>query len=544
MRNIRLAILFYCLLFGCLFFFTLNFNYVEGDDAATILYHLCGRNPQIQQPYAAYNSGFDLLLEMSGLQSEPALRTFAVWVSFVSGLLVLVLLALLLETIFKDSPESPKRRLYFYLLLPFLLPDMIFHSLIINASNVSLVFLLGSLVCFVRFLQKGRYALLLWSMVLLAVSIPFRWTTLIALPLYIGFFTYYHPPRQYTRALWLLLLRIVLANAAAVILGLALIGLTGYDLADMYRTITSATGYMDVGTVSALSLLASASAFLTPGLLLLLLLGVFAVWKAKRRTISGLSGLLLFSVAPFVVLGFYPFYKYSITALPVLFIFLFIGFGYLKGQRILSGIFIAAIALPWFVGIQIEAKGTFYGPGFGWQVRKMEGNFSAGNNPDNRIKIERAYPKLSAGFLMPMAEGPRPLYGYFYAFFAGQWKQQITDFTEEREQLFDFLKKNPDAAYFEEGKFYFLCDLYRHGFRTGTGFLESDQGSYRVFSNGQRNIVVREVPSEAKAVWMSEYMARAKHPVVFRSSYSNDILKLASMQNLRLPGPFTAIKEK
>lgn len=544
MKNIRLAILFYFLLFGYLFFFTLNFNYVEGDDAATILYHLCGRNPQIQQPYAAYNSGFDSLLQMSGLQGEPALRTFAVSVSFVSGFLILVLLALLLETIFKDSPESPKRRLYFYLLLPFLLPDIIFHSLIVNASNVSLVLLLGSLVCFVRFLQKERYGLLAWSMVLLAVSIPFRWTTLIALPLYIGFFTYFHPLKKYTRPTWLLLLRIVLANVAAVILGLLLIGLTGYNLTDMYRTVTSATGYMDASAVSALSLLASGSAFLTPGLLLLLLLGVFAVWKAERQTISAMSGLLLFSVAPFVVLGFYPFYKYSITALPVLFIFLFIGFGYLKGRRILSGIFIAAVAIPCLVGIQIEAKGTFYGPGFGWQLRKAEANLSTENNPDDRIKIERAYPKLSAGFLMPMAEGPRPLYGYFYALFAGQWKQQVADFTQEREQLFDFLEKNPDAAYFEEGKFYFLCDLYRHGFRTETGFLESDQGDYRVFRKGQRSIVVREVPSEAKAAWMSQYMARANHPVVFRSSYSNDILKLASMQNLRLLGPFTAIKEK
>src|SRR4051812_34368102 len=103
MKNTKLAILFYCFLYLLLFFFTLNFNYVEGDDAATILYHLCGRNPEIQRPYAAYNSGMDFLLQYSGLSREQDLRTFAISISFFSGLLVLVFSALLLERLFEDS---------------------------------------------------------------------------------------------------------------------------------------------------------------------------------------------------------------------------------------------------------------------------------------------------------------------------------------------------------------------------------------------------------------------------------------------------------
>jgi hypothetical protein len=65
--------IYYTVLYSILYFSTLNLNYVEGDDAATVLYHLCGRNTAIQKPYAAYNSGLDYIIQASGLITEQVL---------------------------------------------------------------------------------------------------------------------------------------------------------------------------------------------------------------------------------------------------------------------------------------------------------------------------------------------------------------------------------------------------------------------------------------------------------------------------------------
>lgn len=550
MRNTKLAILFYFLIFLYLLFFTLNFNYVEGDDAATVLYHLCGRNPQIQEPYAPYNSGMDFLLQCSGLTTEGGLRTFAVLISFISGFLILAFSAVLLELLFEDTAlVRPRRRFYFYLLLPFLLPDLIFHSLIINASNVSFAFLLASLVFFVKYLKGENTKSLVLSTLLFAVSIPFRWTTLIALPLYAGLFLYFHPFGNYPREIWREAFKVAAANIVGTILAFLLIWLTGYDLNDMYATVTSTTGYMEKSEVSALSLLASGTAFLTPALLLLVLLGFFQIYRWSQwgwiKWISVL-GFLAMSISPFVLLGFYPLYKYSMTLLPLLSLLMLFGFNLLKEHKILNGLFIAAAVIPWIVGIQIKASGTFCGPGFELNTSKVAAaNMQSGKNPDSRVKIEKINPVFDSGLYMPMPEGPRPLYGYAYVLFGGAWKNQIDLFTQEREKLFDFLMQHPNAEYFQDRmSSYFSCDLYRKGFKTDTDFLEDEDGAYREFSNGNNKVSIRIVKGGNKSAWMAGYLKTAKHPVAFRSSYSNDILKLATTADVKILGPFTAIKEQ
>ncbi|MFT3795433.1 hypothetical protein [Flavobacterium sp.] len=550
MRNTHLAILFYLLLFGLLLGCTLNFNYVEGDDAATILYHLCGRNPYIQPPYAAYHSGMDWLLEMSGLQQETSLRVFAVSVSFASGFLVLAFLVLLLESLFSgDSIVTARNRLYFYLLLPLLLPDLLFHSLIINASNIAFALLLASLLVFVRFLKRGQYFYLVGSMVLFGLSVPFRWTMLMALPLYAGLFLYFHPFGHYGKRTWWLAVKIAIANSIGVVLALVCIGISGYDLAEIRQTITSGTGYLEKSEVSALAMLASASAFLTPALLLLLL---FALVKLRALKVAGQSismavlGLLLLSVSPFLWFGFYPMYKYSMTVLPALLVLLLLGFDWLMRHRILRPVLLAAVVLPWLVGIEIEAKGTFCGPGFEMHTNRVGQKYDTATrkNPDNRIKIESISPVFGAGFYMPMAEGPRPLYGYGYVLLGGQWKKQIDLFTQEREQMFAFLEQHPKARYFQEGKFYFLCDLYRHGYSTKTSVQRSFNGGFYLYNKGKKGLIINEFPTGDKLQRVVESIKEWPFPVVIRSSYSNDIMQLAQMADVTLIGPFTAISNK
>lgn len=552
MKNTTVAILFYCFLYLLLFFFTLNFNYVEGDDAATVLYHLCGHNPYVQKPYAAYNSGMDFLLRYSGLHSEQALRVLAVSLSFISGLLVLVFSVLLLETLFdRSEATTPGSRLYFYLILPFLMPDMIFHSLIVNSSNISFVFLLVSLLLFIRYLKGKPDRYLICAMLFFAISIPFRWTMLIGLPFYAGFFLYFHPLQNYPRPIWLLAGKIFLANIAAVILSVLLIRITGYDLDGIRATIASATGYLEKSDVSILGMTAAGTAFLTPALLLLVVFAFVRIYTLqKSRKPMGMRAfwLVLFSASPFFLLGFYPLYKYSMTFLPALFVLLLFGFDYLRGKYMLRAVFMVSVFVPWLVGIQIDASGTFCGPGFEISMDKKSGSGHniQGNNPDKRVKIEKVRPAFASGFYMPMPEGPRPLYGYAYVVFGG-WKSQIAKFTSEREAIFAFMTQHKNTAYFQDRpSSMFACDLYRHGFKTEGNFEPHAGIASRFFTKGKDTVAIHVVPGNAKSAWIKDYFDKTARPAIFRSSYSNDMLKLQAYQsaNITFLGPFTAIKPK
>jgi len=551
MKNIYYIFGFYFLLFVYLYFFTLNFNYVEGDDASTILYHLCGRNAQIQQPYASYNSGLDFLLEISRLHSEVSLRTFAVLVSFVSGFLVLFLFAVFLDVFFDGSERvTTKNKFYFYFLLPFIVPDIIFHSLIINSAYISFVFLLGSLIMFIRFLKTNRNLFLYISTVLFAIAIPFRWTMLIALPLYMGFALYYHPIQNYSKNTLLLFFKIVAANIVGVILALFFIYITGYNLVDFYNTVVSTTQYIENSEKSALVYVSTASAFLTPSLLFLVFLGCIGIYQQnKKRSKYGLSmlALVVLSISPCFVVGFFPSYKFLITLLPMLLIVMGIGFDYLSDKKPLLVMFLLLVIAPWFIGIQLDAKGTFCGPGFELNTQKTEGSISQQENPDQRVKIDGVNLKLDSGFYLPMLEGPRPLYGYFYVLLGNGWNNQINLFTQERQKTLEILIKNKNVVYIQARKTAYLqCDFYRYGLSTQTDFIEGKNILYRNFKNKNTLITMYVVPDNcSKTEWIESYFKTATNAVIYSSSYSNEILKLQENKENKIEvlGPFTVIKK-
>lgn len=552
MKKSQFIILFYFSLFLFFYFFTLNFNYVEGDDASTILYHLCDRNPQIQRPYASYNSGLDFLIRISNLQGEETLRTFAVLISFISGFLILSLSLFFLDSFFEGTKFlNNKYRVYLYLLLPFIVPDIIFHSLIINAAYISFVFLLSSLIVFIKFLQTNQNKLLYLSTLLFAISIPFRWTMLVSLPLYMGFALYYYPIHYYSKNTLLFFLKILITNLLGVFLAIIFICVTGYNLQDIFNTIFSTTQYIENSERSYLSLLASASAFLTPSLLFLVLLAGFRIYEIQKKQpqfVLSIVSLMVLSISPFFIVSFFPSYKFLITLWPMILIILAFGFDYLLGRKLLVIIFCFLFIGPWFIGIKLDVNGTFCGPGFELNTnKKTHSNLLLENNPDKRVKIEKIYLKLDSGFYLPMSEGPRPLYGYFYVLFADGWKNQINLFTQERKKIFNFLIKNKSAVYIQDRKAaYFQCDLFRNELTTKTDYIKKNNILYRNFKNKNVSINVYVIPDNcSKMDWLTNYLKQTKNTVIFRSTYSNEILKIYknNKNKVEVFGPFTALKK-
>jgi hypothetical protein len=552
MRSTKYIIFFYFFLFLFFYFFTLNFNYVEGDDASTILYHLCGRNSQIQTPYASYNSGLDFLIKVTNLHSEESLRTFAVLISFISGFLILSLSVLFLDAFFKETDfVNNKYRVYLYLLLPFIVPDIIFHSLIINAAYISFVFLLSSLIVFIKFLKTNQNKFLYLSTLLFAISIPFRWTMLISLPLYMGFALYYNPIHYYSKNTLLLFLKIIIANLVGVFLAIIFIYVTGYSLQGIFNTIISTTQYIENSETSYLSILATGSAFLTPSLLFLTLLAGFRIYEIQKKQpnfIISILSLVLLSISPCFIVGFFPSYKFLITLFPMILVILALGFDYLLGRKLFAILFLVLLIGPWFIGIQLDVKGTFCGPGFELNTKKTDDVvLLEGKNPDKRLKIDKIHLKLNSGFYLPMLEGPRPLYGYFYVLFADGWKNQIDLFTEERKKTFNYLIKNKNAVYIQDRRAaYFQCDLFRDGLTTQTNYLTKNNVLYRNFKNESVSINVYVIPDNCSKIdWLTNYLKQTKNTVIYRSTYSNEILKIYKNKKNKVEifGPFTAIKK-
>lgn len=552
MRSTKYIILFYFFLFLFFYFFTLNFNYVEGDDASTILYHLCGRNSQIQTPYASYNSGLDFLIKVTNLHSEESLRTFAILISFISGFLILSLSVLFLDAFFKKTDfVNNKYRVYLYLLLPFIVPDIIFHSLIINAAYISFVFLLSSLIVFIKFLKTNQNKFLYLSTLLFAIAIPFRWTMLISLPLYMGFALYYNPIHHYSKNTLLLFLKIIIANLVGVILAIIFIYVTGYNLQGIFDTIIFTTQYIENSETSYLSILATGSAFLTPSLLFLVLLAGFRIYEIQKKQpkfIISILSLVMLSISPCFIVGFFPSYKFLITLFPMILVILALGFDYLLGRKLFAIIFLVLLIGPWFIGIQLDVKGTFCGPGFELNTKKTDDVvLLESKNPDMRLKIDKIHLKLNSGFYLPMLEGPRPLYGYFYVLFADGWKNQIDLFTEERKKTFNYLIKNKNAVYIQDRRAaYFQCDLFRDGLTTQTNYLTKNNILYRNFKNESVSINVYVIPDNCSKIdWLTSYLKQTKNTVIYRSTYSNEILKIYKNKKNKVEifGPFTAIKK-
>ena len=541
MKKIHFVLLFYTVLFALVYIFTLNVNYVEGDDAETLLYHLCGRNPAIQGPYAAYNSGFDFVLRIFGSDKEAALRSLAVYISFVFGWLVMCLSAVFIDLSAKDNQGNAK---YIFLyLLPFIIPDFIFHSLLVNATNVSFAFALLSLILFMQFFRKGKWAYYVLSILFLALSIPFRWSILTIFPVFFSILILYPE-----RSVFYRIKMAVLHNAATLVLGLMLIDVSGYSLSEVYKTILWGRKYMEDSDRSILSMFATGSAFFTASFVALLLIGLFLkFFRQKKQHVFENIIFILFPIIPFFILGFLPSFKFLITALPMLLAVSFTGYAFLSKYKILNGIFIATLILSWVIGIQINATGTAAGPGFEQGFAgKISKTAISEKNVDTRIKIKKIRLAFGDGFYMPMSEGPRPLYGYLYVIFGGSWKNNIDAFTKERAKAENILKRDNRFTILQDRRTaYIECDLYNQGYHTSTSFRhdEKENLEYRDFYRTNDTIRLFVIPDTVNKIdFAKDFIATHAH-VVFRSSYSSIILSiLGNDSTLQAIGPYTIVK--
>ncbi len=539
---------FYTFLFGLTAVFALNTGYVEGDDAATVLYHLFGRNHELQPAYAPYHSGLDWVLQFLP-PHENLLRNTAAWLSFLSAWLGLYILRVFCTRLL-DIPRS--EGLIFFAVLPFVIPDFFFNSLIINSTNISFVLALWALSSFWKYWAVRPAAVFLAVFTFtFAAAVTFRWSMLMILPVFAGLAIWQHTRGPDPRGVPLRsLVWSVLAVMGSLLLAVLLISMTGYGPLEVPRILLRSRNYLPIDQ-RYFAMLATASPFLTPSLIFLLAASVvFCLARFRRSSARHLGRLSFFlcSLSPFLFIRYYPWFKFNIFLLPVLIVFIYPFFSWLLKKRGPLLVFLFLTFVPWILGIQIDAKGTFYGPGFEIGNLRHESKVLADEkNLDDRVKPQSFRVTLRAGFYMSTPDGPRPLYGYGSALLGGEWKRQIDARYHERQAIFEIMQRDKTGIIYMQDRptALFQCDLFRWGYQSEMPFTDVEGVPTRYFKKGSDVVTVRYIPETLDRMeWLRGYAASRPERILFHSAYSSLVQRLLQISSgFELLGPYAALSQ-
>src|SRR5690349_12382843 len=114
-------------LFAVVYSCSLTPAYTEGDDAASIAYHLFGRKPLIQVPYSAYQAMMDTVLAILPPQ-EAVLRTGGILITSIAMVgMVLLMLCLVFEWL---NVQERNQRLVAAIILLLVSPEFFYLGLV------------------------------------------------------------------------------------------------------------------------------------------------------------------------------------------------------------------------------------------------------------------------------------------------------------------------------------------------------------------------------------------------------------------------------
>lgn len=531
MKKIHIIILFfYLILFAALAMTALSYSYVEGDDASTILYHLLGRDVEKQMYYSAYHSGFDKLLSILPID-EPILRKTAITISFVFGFLVTYLSYYWVSRYYV---QEIKLSLTFGLLLPFIIPELLFQSLLYNPTNVGFTFCLLGLIGFENFFADRNKKWLIIIPLLFMIGVPFRWSLLIFLLVPVGIYLmrFQVKVKDFIKD-WTFLI-LLLSSLVASFIG---IYLTGFNISDFISVVVWGENYMDSAEKSLLGFLSPGFSLFTPAMVVLLLYGFIRSFQESQKVWI----LLLFSVLPFFVLGFSLSLKYLITLLPAVLLLMVTGMKYLINKRFLLISFIVIILVPWILSLQIGTNKYAWGPGYeaeNWKNQNAETIIS--KNPDQRLGWHNVSISFSkGGFAMPTLEGPRPVYGYFQTLFGGQQKGLINSLEDERIGLIKMVIKENVPLVQDRRVAYNQTLLFRAGYASFSNFVKRDSIYSRIFTKQTDTVEILVSVKSQDNQFLEFWSRNLNQPFGIYSSYSHIITNCTSNNNFSRLGPFT-----
>lgn len=523
--NIKKVYIFYALLFVFLGIKTLNLNYIEGDDAQMILYHVFGRDASFQPAYSPYHSMFDTILSLVSTQNETSLRVFSILFTFFLSFLVLVFIGKIIDEFFDFKKKDV---CWFLLVLPFVIPEMLFSSLIINPTNISFAFILLSHIFFIEYLKSKRIVLIILSIVLFGFGVSFRWSSGFYIFVLFGHFIFSNSAN--IKALISLdrLKKSVFLFPLFIMSVILWIQISGYNLKDIYSVFVTSAKYLDTQETSLLSIGVTAISFITPALSVLLIFGII---HCVREKLFLPLALFLISIIPYFTMGgILPMYKYMITTVLPLVIVLAYGFISIKSRK-LKYVIYAIVIIPWFVGFQIKSN-TAWGPGFEVTSITNNGINETNFNPDKSTSVDHIKVVLGSGMAMPTPEGPRPLFGFGKTLIT-DWNRFISIHNIERESSVNYAIENNCNILQDVNHSLIAAKLCEIGYLTENEFKAwSKFGIPRTFYKETKSVSI-DVFNTKEALFnsqlMNSYMSKQNNnKVVVYSKYTNIMTKLQS----------------
>lgn len=468
------AILVYVLVYSR----SLTFQYIEGDDATSLAYHLLGRNPALQQPYSIYQGMMDALLGLL-----PPVEYLLRYTAFgLSSLACVVFFLLIMELVSEWHPVEGQWKMVLPVLVLLAAPEILYMGLSFIPTLLAMCFLLGAHLVFRRCIttpdQKWKLVI---SALLFGIGVAFRWNTVVygAVIAVDGWLLTNPAERKKNIA------RILRWGGMSVLAALIAIGLSNLRTLDLASAVARvASVWSQVGTETSgglLSLVLIMSPLLTPAMVLLAGVGLVVLIRRKNPlwmvVLVGLAGVL-----PWLQTGT-P--KNLITFIPGLLLCFSVGLSFLwdlgkskQTTRIIRAGLVLLLALPWLLGLQVEKGDTAWGPGFE-------------QKPYDRPAAEglRGHVVAGTGSAFPTPEGPRPIYGYLDNLVLGQFRAFIQHLAEERLAVLDYARSEDFPVLVTNwSPDYYLADLYASGYRTTDGANHPSGFSadvvYRHFSAG------------------------------------------------------------
>jgi hypothetical protein len=444
------------------FWRSLIFIYIEGDDATSIAYHLLGRNPNLQLPYSPYQGMMDTVMSLLPAQ-EQILRVTGMGLSAIAGVLFGYLLSRL---VFEWNPNIPKSaKPVVALLILFAAPELFYLGLSYKPALLAIDFLicahliLRTIKPFNLNSSRNR-VLFLISLVLFGVGVSFRWNTIVYGAVIAAdlFFVQGMASDRKQRALicmgW---------GLSALVFSLATIFLSNLNVLDISHAVSTMQSVLNqVGTDGSnayLSMLLALSPLFTPGMVIAAVIGFgLLVFRKDRMWIVVAAGLL--GVLPFVRSGS-P--KNLITFIPELAFCFTIGIRaiwnfdrYSWKNNTARIAILAVILIPWIIGIRAIWGDTAWGPAF--ELKPYD-------RPEN--EANQFYPVFGTGSAFPTPGIPRPIYGYFDNLFGGPLKNLEQTLSDERGRVVNTaISQHLPIVMTGWTPDYFVIELYKRGYAT------------------------------------------------------------------------------
>lgn len=420
----------------------LTFVYVDGDDAASMLYHVLGRNRAIQAPFAPYHAMFDTLLSFLP-PDDNLLRTVSMSVTALSAMLVVVLLLYLVFDWLGNL--SPQQKVLMSAVSLLAIPEFIYLGLVYLPSVSAMVLVLSAHLLARKSLYKspsyslktGLYALVV--SLIFAIGAAMRWDMLSYGALIICDTLL---SRKGAGQTWQASL--LAAVGLGGLLGLTFLGvlfLIGYSPQALVEVILWSGEWIQP---SIISFVKNIQTLAMPSTILLAIWGFACLLKQK----SPLMLFILLScalVSPWLIIGI-P--KVLLVAFPALLLCMLRGFQDLTTRYKRFGQWaIFALALcPWVLSWQVSFPQTLWGTGF--ELRDYDSPMAS--------EFSASMSFLKAGTAVPTSEAPRPLWGHFQVIFGGEWRQWVLQQSEERERVVDtaIIQRIPIIFIGQQGRSY------------------------------------------------------------------------------------------